>query len=173
MPFRSIVAPAAFLLLSLALTPPADAEYPWPKPESFDVELAPVEDSDVTGTAHLVLRGDRLSVILRAHGLDPGKVHPVILHGFPGGRTSICPGASPAVREISSLDPDDVRRVFGLGLLGLVPSPKADLGGVATFEHAYDVEPEAIEPLARRTLVLYHESGTPIACGEIRRYPSS
>lgn len=173
MPSRSIVAPAALLFLSLVLAAPAEAEYPWPRPESFQVELAPVNDSDVTGTAHLVLRGDRLSVILRAHGLDPGKEHPVIIHGFPGGRASICPDASPAVQEASSFKPDDVRRIFGFGLLGLEPSPQADRGGAALFEHGFDVEPDAIEPLARRTLVLYHHSGTPIACGEIQRYPTS
>lgn len=164
---------ALLLALTFALAAPAAGQSPWPNPQSFQVELASVGDSDVTGTAHLVLRGGRLSVILRAFGLDSGKVHPVIIHGFPGGRSSICPDAAPAVQESSSLHPDDVRQVFGFGLLGLDPSPQADLGGIVLFEHGYDVEPEAIEPLARRTLVLYHESGTPIACGEIRMYPSS
>ncbi|HSL84985.1 MAG TPA: hypothetical protein VLF66_19575 [Thermoanaerobaculia bacterium] len=161
------------LSLAFSLAHPAAAGSP-PLPQSYEVELAPVGGSDVTGTAHLVLRGERLSVILRAFGLDPGKVHPTIIHGFPGGRASICPDAAPAVEESSSLGKeDDVRRVFGLDLLGLDPSPEADLGGVATFQHGYDVEPRTIEPLARRTLVLYHASGTPIACGEIRTYPSS
>lgn len=165
---------ASVLLLALALAAPAAGGPPLPKPQSYQVELAPVGGSDVTGTAHLVLRGERLSVILRAFGLDPGKVHPAIIHGFPGGRASICPDAAPAVEESSSLGPeDDVRRVFGLDLLGLDPSPAADHGGIATFQHGYDVEPGAIEPLARRTLVLYHGSGIPIACGEIRTYPSS
>lgn len=161
---------ASMLLLSSAA---AAGEPPWPKPQSYQVELAPVAGSDVTGTAHLVLRGGRLSVILRAFGLDPGKLHPVIIHGFPGGRSATCPDAAPAVEESSTLGADDVRQVFGLDLLGLDPSPKADLGGIVTFQQGFDVEPDAIEPLARRTLVLYHHSGTPIACGEIRTYPSS
>lgn len=168
---------ASVLLLSLASTVaprPAAAGSSQPRPLSYEVELAPVAGSDVTGTAHLVLRGERLSVILRAFGLDPGKIHPVIIHGFPGGRASICPDAAPAVEESSSLgSEDDVRRVFGLDLFGLDPSPEADLGGIATFQQGYDVEPQTIEPLARRTLVLYHASGIPIACGEIRTYPNS
>lgn len=65
-----------------------------------------------------------------------------------------------------------MRQVFGFGLLGLEPSPQADRWGIALFEHGFDVEPDVIEPLARRTLVLYHRSGTPIACGEIQRYPT-
>lgn len=173
MPSRSVVLPAAFLISALVLAAPAAADYPWPKPESFDVLLAPVGDSGVTGTAHLVLRGERLSLILRAYGLDPGEVHPVIVHGFPGRRSSICPDLSPAVQERGTPGPDDVPWGFGQALLGLDPSPEADLGGVIAFEHAYDVDPATIAPLSRRTLVLYHESGTPVACGEIRAYPAT
>lgn len=173
MPSRSIVLPAAFLISVLTLGTPATADYPWPKPESFDVLLAPVGGSGVTGTAHLVIRGERLSVILRAFGLDPREVHPVIFHGFPGRRSSICPDLSPAVEEPGSPGPDDVPWGFGRALLGLDPSPEADLGGVIAFEHAFEVEPERIAPLSRRTLVLYHPSGKPLACGEIRPYPSS
>ena len=160
----------AIAVLVFALAAPLAAEYPWPKPESFDVELAPVGDSEVTGTAHLVLRGDRLTVLVSAFGLDPTKLHPLIIHGFPSGRSSICPDTVPAVEVSSALAADDVRSVFGFGLLGLDPSPKADRGGIVGFEHSYEVDAGAIAPLSRRTLVLYHESGIPLACGEIRGY---
>lgn len=159
-------------VLVLCLAGPAAGEYPWPKPESFEVELAPIGESDVTGTAHLVLRGDRLTVLVRAFGLDPTRVHPLIIHGFPHGRTSTCPDAAPAVEETSTFEVEDARAAFGFDLLGLDPSPAADRGGAVAFEHAYDIDAEVIAPLSRRTLVLYHESGVPIACGEIRGYLS-
>jgi len=161
---------SALAVLLLAAAAPAAAEYPWPKPESFEVELSPIGESDVTGTAHLVLRGDRLTVLVRAFGLDPTKVHPLIIHGFPYGRASTCPDAAPAVEETSTLAGDDVRSAFGFDLIGLDPSPEADRGGTVTFEHAYEIDAQLVAPLSRRTLVLYHESGIPIACGEIRGY---
>jgi hypothetical protein len=166
---RSIAIPALAVLL-LSLAGPAAGEYPWPKPQSFEVELSPVDDSEVSGIAHLVLRGDRLTVLVRAFGLDPTQVHPLIIHGFPGGRAATCPDAAPAVQETSSLTADDVRAVFGFGLIGLDPSPEADRGGAVAFEHSYAIDASAVAPLSRRTLVLYHSSGIPIACGEIRGY---
>lgn len=174
---RTLLAPAAalFLVLALAAAAPATAgEKHFPKPESYDVELAPVGESGVTGIAHLVLRGDRLTVLIRAFGLQPTHTHPVIIHGFPGGRSSLCPDAVAAVEESSPrFEPEDARAVFGYGLVGLDPSPRADVRGAVSFEHGYDVTADDLTPLTRRTFVLYHESGTPIACGEIRGTPSS
>lgn len=164
------------LVAGLALAPAAgaaDAPGRFPKPESFDVELAPIGDSGVTGIAHLVLRGDRLTVLIRAYGLDPAQTHPAIIHGFPAGRTSVCPDAVQAVQEESAgFASDDARSLFGSGLVGLDPSPQADLGGIVAFQHGYDVEAAQIAPLSRRTLVLYHGDGVPVACGEIRGEPS-
>lgn len=169
---RSPLAPALILLLAFAIAAPAAAEQRSPRPESYDVELASVGESGVTGIAHLVLRGDRLTVLIRAFGMEPTKTHPVIIHGFPGARASVCPHALPAVQEESQrFEPEDARAVFGYGLVGLDPSPQADLRGVVTFEHGYDVTADVLAPLARRTLVLYHESGIPLACGEVRGYP--
>lgn len=172
---RSLMVPAAVLLLALVAAIPATAEEkPFPKPESYDVELAPIGESGVTGVAHLVLRGDRLTVLIRAFGLQPAETHPVIIHGFPGNRASLCPDAVPAVQETSQrFDAEDARAVFGYGLVGLDPSPKTDVRGVVTFEHGYDVTGDDLAPLGRRSFVLYHESGIPLACGEIRAYPTS
>lgn len=168
-----LLAPAVVvLLLAAAAAAPAAAGETFPKPESYDVELAPVAESGVTGIAHLVLRGDRLTVIIRAFGLEPTETHPVIIHGFPGNRSSLCPDAVPAVQETSQqFEAEDARAVFGYGIVGLDPSPRADVRGVVTFEHGYDVSADDLAPLARRSFVLYHESGTPLACGEIRGYP--
>lgn len=170
---KALLAPLATFALVLAAAAPAPAATHFPKPSSYDVELAPVGDSGVTGIAHLVLRGDRLTVLIRAFGLEPARTHPVIIHGFPGGRASLCPDAAPAVEETSQrFAADDARAVFGYGLIGLDPSPKADLSGVVTFEHGYDVTSDLVKPLDRRTFVVYHESGVPLACGEIRSDPN-
>jgi hypothetical protein len=173
MRFKVLLAPVATLALVLAAAAPALAASNFPKPTSYDVELAPVGDSGVTGIAHLVLRGERLTVLIRAFGLDPIKTHPVIIHGFPGGRAALCPDAAPAVEETSRrFAADDARAVFGYGLIGLDPSPRADLSGVVSFEHGYDVTTDLVAPLERRTFVIYHESGVPLACGEIRSDPN-
>lgn len=161
------------LALCLATAAPASAQNPLPKPESYDVEIAPVGDSGVTGIAHLVLRGDRLVVLIRAYGLDPTREHPVIIHGFPSGRSSVCPDAAAAVQEESQrFASDDARSLFGNGLVGLQPSPQANLSGVVEFQHGYDVDADSVGPLTRRTLVMYTQDGTPIGCGEIRTEPT-
>lgn len=170
---RSLPALAVALLLTAAAAAPAAAGEHFAKPESYDVELAPVGESGVTGIAHLVLRGDRLTVLIRAFGLEPTQIHPVIIHGFPGNRASLCPDAVPAVQESSQrFAAEDARTVFGYGLVGLDPSPQADLRGAVAFEHGYDVAADELVPLGRRSFVLYHESGVPLACGEIRGYPN-
>ena len=172
---RSLLAPAVLVLAlaGAAAVPAAASEKPFPKPESYDVELAPVGESGVTGIAHLVLRGDRLTVLIRAFGLEPAETHPVIIHGYPGNRPSLCPDAVPAVQESSQrFGADDARAVFGYGILGLDPSPRADVRGVVTFEQGYDVSGDDLAPLGRRSFVLYHETGVPLACGEIRSYPN-
>lgn len=167
------LAAICLLVFFVGATAPTAAEYPWPKPESYDVELAPVGESGVTGIAHLVLRGDRLTVLIRAFGLDPVQMHPVIIHGFPGGRSSVCPDAAPAVQEDSQrFEAADARILFGHGLIGLHPSPEADRQGTIAFQHGYDLDTDDVRPLARRTLVVYHRDGVPIACGEIRNEPS-
>ena len=163
----------ACLTMALATATPATAQNPLPNPESYDVEIAPVGDSGVTGIAHLVLRGDRLVVLIRAYGLDPSHEHPVIIHGFPGGRSSVCPDAAAAVQEESDrFASDDARALFGNGLVGLQPSPQADLSGVVEFQHGYDVDPASVGSLTRHTLVMYTEDGLPIGCGEIRGEPT-
>lgn len=164
----------ACLAMGLAIAAPATAQNPLPIPESYDVEIAPVGDSGVTGIAHLVLRGDRLVVLIRAYGLHPSHEHPVIIHGFPGGRSSVCPDAAAAVQEESErFASDDARALFGNGLMGLQPSPQANLSGVVEFQHGYDVDAANVGPLTRRTMVMYTEDGVPIGCGEIRTEPTT
>lgn len=173
MRFKAVAVPTATLALLVSVAGSALAASHFPKPTSYEVEIAPIGDSGVTGIAHLVLRGDRLTVLIRAFGLGPAQTHPVIIHGFPGGRTSVCPHAAAAVEEESQrFAADDARAVFGYGLIGLKPSPQADLRGVVSFQHGYDVESDLVAPLDRRTLVIYHESGVPLACGEIRSGPT-
>lgn len=143
------------------------------KPQSFDVELAPVGDSGVTGIAHLVLRGDQLAVQIRAFGLDPLEVHPAALEGPGGSRVARCPaGATASGSQVHLVSPASNGSLSGPGRLALLPAPAADGQGALVFEHAYRVDAARLRPLTRRTLVLYDldSGGRPVACGRIARY---
>ncbi len=163
---------AAAALAATFLTTAAGA-YVGPKPQSYDVELAPVGDSGVTGIAHLVLRGDQLSIQIRAFGLDPLEVHPAALDGPRAGRASRCPrdGASPTA-QVYVVSSTSTGSLSGPGRLALVPPPAADGQGAVVFEHQYTVDAGRLGPLTRRTLVLYDldSGGRAVACGRIEPY---
>ncbi len=163
---------AAAALAATFLTTAAGA-YVGPKPQSFDVELAPVGDSGVTGIAHLVLRGDHLSIQIRAFGLDPLEVHPAALDGAQGGRSSLCPTSDTADEvKLQVVSPAAGGPVTGRDRVALVPPPTSDGRGAVVFEHEYTIDASRLTPLGSRTLVLYDldSGGRPVACGRIAPY---
>lgn len=154
---RTIVRSAPCLLAAALLLASAGAAHAWPKPESFDVELAPVGGSETTGIAHLVLRGDQLSVQIRAFGFDPAKLYPVAL-------TAACGGPQGEVLAASG-------DRFLLASVPLDPAPRADRRGALIHQQTYRLNGTTRAPLAGRALVVYDPfSGAPIACGPLQPY---
>lgn len=50
--------------------------------------------SNVRGKAHVMRRGDRIKVMLKARGLSPDLAHAVHIHGKNAGELAFCPGAN-------------------------------------------------------------------------------
>ncbi len=65
---------------------------------AFTVDLHPLNNSGVSGTATLSLDGGELTVTIDATGLEPDKTHAQHIHGNPPGRgvpsNSTCPTAA-------------------------------------------------------------------------------
>ncbi|MFJ4714115.1 hypothetical protein [Streptomyces sp. NPDC088785] len=62
--------------------------------DTYQVDLAPLNDSGSKGTAMLSLDGTRLTVKIEASGLVPGQPHAQHIHGSTTGHDFHCPDAS-------------------------------------------------------------------------------
>ncbi len=74
---------------------PSDDDQPrdWEQVQTFRVELDELNDSGATGRAKLLLRGNQLTITIKARGLAPNLVHAQHIHGK---GMSECPQASAA-----------------------------------------------------------------------------
>ena len=157
----STVGPLLAIALALVASVPCHPAERFAKPLSYDVELAPVAGSGVTGIAHLVLRGDQLTVLVRASGLDPNAESPISIVRSAGPRAAGCPAFAAAAADRSGTDP-----------VRLAPAPASDLRGAVTFEHRYTVDVSALRPLTHYLFILQDEGPevAALACGRIVPY---
>lgn len=161
-------------LLTLCAVPVRVAAEGPVKPLSFDVELAPIGGSGVTGIAHLILRGERLTVLVRAFGFVPDQVIPMTIYGLGDDGSAECPPGI-QTRDEPPRDPrsTEVDRSSAAGRRTLDPSPRTDLRGALISQQDYTVDIDRLMPLEGRTVILRSAedgSGEPLACGRIAPY---
>ena len=152
-------------------------------PRHFTVDLQPLNDSGVWGTAHLLLDGDQLTVMIEALGLEADRPHAQHIHGNPD--PDDLPGNSTCPPPSADTSGDDLVSVgeglpyYGPVLLPLSPFTTAP-GGVIDFGATYtDLSNLApINALQNRSIVIHGKTvnGTyigslPVACGQIRPEP--
>jgi Ca2+-binding RTX toxin-like protein len=140
----------------------------------FFAALNELNNSEAAGGALLLLRGDKLTVVTAARGVEAGQVHVQHIHGFEDGRNA----------QVPTLNQDDDRDGFvelaegldtyGPVLLNLSSPAGGDLSGFPSptgtsflFSQAYDLsDPKNGElskllndvSLARREIVLHGKS---------------
>ena len=117
--------------------------------QNFRVTLTSVNNSGVTGTAVLRLKGDQLTVTINATGLTPNQVH--VQHIHVG---SSCSAA-------------------GATVLDLTPFPTADAQGRISYTQTFTIA-SSLLPLTDRTINLHgmvvdgtYNPGIIVACGAI------
>lgn len=147
----------------------------------FQVDLAPLNDSGVSGQAELKVDGDMLTVKIQATGLEAGQVHPQHIHGFDNPKNSTCPGPERDVNGDGRVDVGEGLPDYGPVILSLVPFNLVDGNGNLDFEETYPI-PAGLEPidtLQNRAIVLHgltvdgsYEPSLPVACGQIERSPN-
>lgn len=148
---------------------------------SWLVELRPLNNSGVSGMAHLTLDGDELTVIIDATGLEADKPHAQHIHGLvdePSNRT--CPTAEADVDGDGIVSVGEGLPYYGPVLLGLTPfttAPGGEIHYQQTFSDLSNLEP--VDTLQNRAMVLHgltiagnYVGSTPVACGQIKPAPN-
>lgn len=141
--------------------------------KEYTADLAMLNNSGVSGTAELTLKGDQLTVKIQATGLEPSMVHPQHIHGFmENNRNSKCPPASADDDGDGLVELGEGLPFYGPVLLPLDPFPTAPDGSI-NFEETYTVD-SSITPLQNRAIVLHgmtvdgeYIATLPVACGQI------
>lgn len=141
--------------------------------ERYSAELQPLNDSGVQGRARLAREGEHLTVAIEADGLAPNRIHGQAIHGFLGERR---PGECPAEESVAggTLGAEEGASEYGPRLDRLEPFPTVQSDGRLDYRLTLNVDPDRLEPLDTRTLVLRGDStggkyrpDLPIACGRI------
>lgn len=158
---------------------------------TFTAQLAPLNNSGVSGEATLMVDGNMLTVTITAEGLEANKVHPQHIHGFvEDNRNATCPAPSADKNGDGLIDLIEGLPSYGPVLLELYlpvdEFPVADADGKLHFERTFslgEVEFEEegqvisyanLKPLQNRAIVLHgmtvdgeYVATLPVACGQI------
>jgi len=166
----AVVAVAAFAVAAVAVS--ACGEQPGPADaDRYSAELRPLNDSGVDGRARLVREGEHLMVTIEADGLEPDQIHQQGVHGFvEDERGAECPAGDEA-----RLTDEEGENVYGPRLRALQPFPTVGSNGRLAYRLTFTVDPDQLDPLKNRALVLRGASGgegtyrpdLPVACGRL------
>jgi Cu-Zn family superoxide dismutase len=148
--------------------------------ETYDVDLGALNESGVSGTAHLKQLGDLLSVELTLTGLEAG-MHPMHIHGLEMGDAS-CPTMDMDTNGNGYVELEEGLPAYGDVLVPL-GMPTADESGELTFSSSYFVDPAAVGDLLTRAIVVHgmtadldgegpneaeYVATLPVACGDLQ-----
>ncbi len=139
----------------------------------YSADLQPLNDSGVEGRARLTREGEHLTVRIKADGLRRHQVHGQAIHGFVAQREAAeCP--SEEFGE-DRLGPREGASQYGRRLRKLEPFPSVGSDGELNYLLTFNIDPEKLEPLETRAIVLRgvskggkYRPELPVACGRIR-----
>jgi hypothetical protein len=139
--------------------------------DEFEVQLAPLNDSGVTGTAEVSLEGDQVTVKIEAKGMVPGQPHAQHIHGLDSGNAT-CPGDDLDTDGDGIISVQEGAPAYGDILVDLQPYPAADADGSITYDKS--LAADDVAPLPDRVVVLHglnsggkYDGSIPVACVEI------
>ncbi len=167
---------AGALIVGLIVAGPALAK-PAPKmhTEIYMSTLVPLNGSGVHAKAQLMVRGDRVRVLVNASRVASYTTHTIAIQGFSGDATkAIVPTASPDGTITAALG----ETFYGAPMLSLVDSagvsPSSNASGTLHFMRWFTGQ-SALRPYGLRTIVVYggfvngvYDATLPVACGVIK-----
>jgi hypothetical protein len=127
--------------------------------------------SNVRGTAHLMRRGDRINVMLKARGLSPDLPHAVHIHGKNAGELAFCPGANRRAELVNDGLIETVEGVPDYGpvqvsfttrgdtseksVLALDRFPIARANGKLTYKRSFSIPTAIAQRLEEKHIVIH------------------
>jgi len=144
--------------------------------QEYSVKLYPLNQSGVSGKVEISLKGNnRLKISLEAEGLEPGRPHPQHIHGLNDlSLNATCPGIEADIDGDGLISVGEGFPFYGPIVLPLTPFDLVERDGELEYEAKFSINPESIQPLDKRTIVLHgmtvngvYIASLPIACGII------
>jgi hypothetical protein len=127
--------------------------------------------SNVRGEAHVMRRGDRIKVMLKARGLSPNLPHAVHIHGKNAGELAFCPGAE---RRAAMVDDGLIETAEGVpdygpvqvsfttkgdtsadSVLALDRFPVARPNGKLTYKRSFSIPSVVAQRLEEKHIVIH------------------
>jgi hypothetical protein len=142
----------------------------------FVAEMVQLNSSGVWAEVELeLIDGKTLKVEIKATGLEPGKPHPQHIHGKDNPvADATCPGLDADTDGDGLISVGEGVPSYGPIILPLVPFDLVDAGGNLDYEATFTINPGALQPLNKRTIVMHgltvngaYIPSLPIACGQI------
>ena len=165
---------------SLASTPAgavAQASAAEPASSIWRVELTPLNDSGVHGTATIEVRKGWLTVVLNAVGHEVGKTHAQHIHGPPEGGDGSCPTAADDTDGDGLVSIAEGLPFYGGVDLPLTPFPMpTNQAGAISYKESFPVDGLSFDPadLGLKSMVLHgrtvegaYVGSLPVACGTV------
>lgn len=115
---------------------------------TYVVDLAPMNNSGVDGSATVTVNGNSITVEVNATGLEPNRKHPMHIHGFRDQTPARMPETSANVTD------QQAEEAIGPPLLVLSPFPEADGNGTIQFTQTFD-DVQMIYPLHIRAISIH------------------
>jgi Ca2+-binding RTX toxin-like protein len=141
---------------------------------AFFADLNELNNSEAEGGALLLLKGDKLTVITAARGVEAGQTHVQHIHGFENARNATVPTLAQDDDRDGFIELAEGLDTYGPILLNLTSDPAAGLSGFPTptgdtflFSQTYDLSDPSNGELAkllddvsltRREIVLHGKS---------------
>jgi len=142
----------------------------------FTVQLHSLNGSGVTGKAVLKIKnGNTFKIELEADGLEANMPHAQHIHGLSAPvRIATCPDSSADVDADGLVSVGEGLPFYGPIVLPLTPFDLVGSDGELRYEARFTINPGAVQPLQKRTIVLHgmmvngrYIGSLPVACGQV------
>ena len=121
----------------------------------FAVDVRPLNGSNIDGRGELSLVGKRLTVDVEAGGLASDRIHEQHLNGLAvADQEATCPSDADDDDGDGLVELGEARSELGSSIEALEPFPTVGDRGRLDYELAFTVDPEQLEPLENRLLVV-------------------